>query len=94
MYSAAFNASVDNNEHPPLRKKSDQMFQDETFQVKSNHERNNSSSIYLENHLTSNNQMSGHKKLGNKDNLLVQIKAEESRINLMEKELEGLKTLE
>ena len=94
MYSAALNASVDNNEHPPLRKRSDQMFQDETFQMKSGHERNPSSSKYLESHPMSNNHMSGHKKLENKDNLLVHIRAEENRINLMEKELEGLKALE
>jgi hypothetical protein len=93
VYSAASNNSPDNTEYHSIQKRSTSAFYDDTFQMKPGHDRNKSS-IYPEHHGTASVQSSDHKKIVNKENLVLQVKVEKNKINLMEKDLEALKLLE
>lgn len=93
MYSNALNASVDGTEHPSFQRRADQVYQDETFHMKSNHNKRNSLT-HTENYPAPNHQQQGSRKIGYNDNVIVKIRAEEEHISLMEQELGELRALE
>lgn len=93
MYSAALNASIDGGHNSSFQKRPDQVYQDDTFEMKPGHNKK-SSLTYTENYGAPNNQAGDPRRLANNENVLIQVRAEEENINLMEKELENLKALE
>jgi len=89
VYSGASENSVS---HSNNQQHSASIFCDDTFQMKSNHERNKSSSNQI-NPNNLNNQMFGHSK-EDQENVKNEIQMEKNKIKFMEKDLENLKSLE